>query len=247
MAAAFGPVHAGQAALRTACLDGRKILSISLGEAWSAAWVGPGWINQTTEVPADLPGLKALGLSLATFLANHADYVVDTAKVVFTQDRFGTLLSNLTSPEDALAAAKTAAEAARDGRLVEDTALRADTRGLIALLATKLGPDDPRWDSFGLNRPGASVTPGQPAAPALSKGSATTVHATVAGVSGAAYYRWFTQLTGVDTEFRFAGRTLDPATDLPGQPATGSLKVKVQAANEAGPGVSSPVATLVLG
>ena len=63
----------------------------------------------------------------------------------------------------------------------------------------------------------------------------------------ATYYRWFSQLLGVDLEFRFMGTTQDPMIELPGQPATGTLNVKFQAANEAGPGKASPAGSLLLG
>ena len=63
----------------------------------------------------------------------------------------------------------------------------------------------------------------------------------------ATYYRWKMKIVGVDPEFRFAGRTNDPNIALTALPATGTLEVLCEAANEAGPGVASEVATLVLG
>lgn len=65
-------------------------------------------------------------------------------------------------------------------------------------------------------------------------------------VSGATYHRWFAKLEGVVAEFRFMGRTQNPIIEMPGQPATGTLRVKLQAANEAGPGAFSPVSTINL-
>lgn len=246
-AGAFDPIHVVQAQMRAACLTARKILSISFGDAWSADWVPAGWISATTEVPADLVGLKALCTALSGFLGSNAAYEVDTAKITFTAASFSALLSALAPLETALAGAKTLKDSSGEVRKTFDAALRDELGGLIDLLGRLLGPNDARWDAFGLNRPGASVTPGAPGAPTLSKLSATVVHAVADAVTGATYYRWFSQLTGVDTEFRFIGRTHDPMIDLPGQPATGTLKVKLQAANEAGPGVASPVSTIVLG
>jgi hypothetical protein len=246
-AAAFGPVHAQQALLRKACLDARKILSISLGDDWSTAWVEPGWPNHTTEVPEELASLKTLGTSLQEFLGVHGDFEVATGKITFTGERYGDLLAALVGPEQALSAKKTALGTARDDRKADDKALRVDTRGLIALLEGKLDPNSAIWDAFGLNRPGASQTPGAPLVPTLQKVTGGAVLAQVAPVTGATYYRWFAQLVGVDPEFRFLGRTHDALKETDDQPATGTLKVKVEAANEAGPGKASPVATIVLG
>lgn len=246
-AAAFGPVHAQQALLRKACLMARKILSISLGDDWSPAWVEPGWPDQTTEVPEELAKLKTLGNSLREFLGVHGEYEIDTGKVTFTVQVYNDLLVALVAPENALAAAKTALGVARDSRKVDDKALRTDTRGLITILEGKLPPESAIWDAFGLNRPGASETPGQPALPTLEKIAAGRVLAQVAPVSGATYYRWFAQLAGVDAEFRFLGRTQDALKEIDDQPSTGTLKVKVEAANEAGPGKASPVASIGLG
>ena len=54
-------------------------------------------------------------------------------------------------------------------------------------------------------------------------------------------------LVGVDTEFRFGGRTNDPLFELTDQPASGTLRIKVNACNEARHGVSSETSTFELG
>ena len=246
-AGAFDLVHLQQGKMRTACLMARKILSISFGDDWSAVWVPAGWTNSTTEVPKDVPALKALCTAQTTFLANHADFVVDTVKIIYTQTVFGDLVQNIGPTEDNLASARTAQGTARNNRRADGKALQSELGGLVDLLGRKLDPNSPLWDDFGLNRPGASVTPAAPGLPTLTKIAGAKVLAQTDAVAGATYYRWFTKLEGVDAEFRFHGRTQDPLVELPGQPATGILKVKCEAANEAGPGVPSPVAVVNLG
>ena len=61
------------------------------------------------------------------------------------------------------------------------------------------------------------------------------------------YLRWMYKLIGVDTEFRFGGRTNDPMFEFTEQPASGTLLVTVTACNEAGQGVSSEISTIELG
>jgi hypothetical protein len=53
-------------------------------------------------------------------------------------------------------------------------------------------------------------------------------------------------LGGVDQDFRFWGCTNDPIVQLDGQPPAGTLKVKVEAANEAGNGKASDTQTIEL-
>lgn len=62
----------------------------------------------------------------------------------------------------------------------------------------------------------------------------------------ATYYRWFSKLLGVDTEFRFAGRTKDPLKEFADQPSAGTLEVYCEATNEAGPGVESATSSINL-
>lgn len=184
---------------------------------------------------------------MKTLLVADGTYEVSTSRIDFIAGTVINLLAILGSLETAVASAKSAQKTAGDDRATAETALRDALRSLIGILTDLLDPNSPLWDDFGLNRPGATVTPGQPAAPTLLKTGPTTVSATVPPVALATYYRWKMKIVGVDPEFRFAGRTSDPNIALTALPATGTLEVLCEAANEAGPGVASEVATLVLG
>ena len=241
------------AALRKAVTDARKVFSISWGDDWSGDWVQAGWNDHTTQVPRDPAALSALCASIATFLGDpaNADYVVDTPKVVVTAKRY----SGFVGPTGSFSTADAAYTAARanqstlhGGRDTGADALRASLRGLIGVLNEKLGPLDPRWDQFGMPRPGAKTTPGQPTGLTLSKSGTgvVTVLAQCTAVPDATYYRWFAKLDGVDTQFRFVGRTNDPLRQLTGQPAAGQLEVKVEAANTAGPGKAGAAVSIAL-
>ena len=203
--------------------------------------------SSRTPVAASLPGLKALCNAIFSYLNANPDFVVDTPKIIFTAQCFQDLLGGAASLEPVVTATKVALGLARDARQNDEAALRTNTRGLIDVLATKLDPMSPLWDAFGLNRPGADVTPEAPAAPALSKVAGGNVLAQVPPVPTATYFRWFIQLVGIDPDYRFIGRTDDPTKVIDDLPANGTLKVKVEAANEAGPGTASEVATIALG
>lgn len=244
---AYVPVHTVQADFYEFGLMARKILSISLGEDWTTAWAEWGWMNQTTQVPQDLVKLKALLAAIKVQLVAQPDYEVDTVKIAFTAFRIDALMAALAGPETALATAQGIMDTARDDREAAETALRAVMRGLIEVLVTLLDPNSPTWDIFGLNRPGASVTPGQAAQPVLSPSGAGAVTAQTEAVPGATYYRWKYKVLPVDTTWRFWGRTDDPVAVLTDLPASGTLEVICEAANEAGPGKASPKAVLALG
>lgn len=244
---AFDALHTRQDAMRTFLLTGRKMLSVSWGEQWTTEWAQAGWDNHTTAVPSSLPALKAIGNGVRGVLNADPTYEVDTARIHFTSDIITDMLGALPAVETAVAGAKSAQKTAGDNRGDADAALRGAIRSLIGILTGLLTPNSPLWDDFGLNRPGSTVTPGQPAAPTLAKTGADTATATVPSVSLATYYRWKYKIVGVDPEFRFAGRTADPMQMLSGLPLTGTLEVICEAANEAGPGVASEVASLVLG
>lgn len=245
-AVAYDPFHLQVGSLRKICLDARKILSISFGDDWNPKWVDAGWTNSTTEVPEQAAALQQLGTSLVTFLTDNADYQVDTAKIKFTPAAIQTVLTALAPLASAVNAKAQEQSQARANRAVEEKALRSQLRILIKVLGETLDSNDAMWDAFGLNRPGAKVTPKAPLQPALTKVAAGKVLAEVVPVEGATYYRWFAQLVGVDADFRFISRSQDPLFELKDLPATGTLKVKVQAANPAGPGKASPIATTQL-
>src|SRR6266446_2933251 len=245
-AAAAAVVHTDLVAMRKLCLTGRKLLSISWGDPWSPQWAAAGWNNNTTEVPRDAADLTALCTALSSFLSQNPDYVVDTPKITFTAAVFDALIAQLNQDTAALAGRKAEQKTAMDARAVDAEALRGAMRGLVHLLGKLLDPNDPNWDQFGLNRPGATVTPDQAQNLALAQAGTGTVNATCDATPTATYYRWFAQLVAVDGEFRFLGRTNDPNITIDSQPAAGTLKVKVEAANEAGHGVASDVAGIAL-
>jgi hypothetical protein len=82
---------------------------------------------------------------------------------------------------------------------------------------------------------------------ALTKVPPGNVLAQTVAVPLSTYYRWVYMLVGVDTEFRFGGRTNDPPFELTDQPSSGTLRIKVNACNEAGHGVTSETSTIELG
>ena len=233
--------------MRAACLLARKVLCISFGDDWSEDWVAAGWVNQTTAVPESAGALESLCGALETFLLANTDYFIASPKVNFNASIYSTVKGDFVDADLAFRMAKVGLTDKKDARAADDKALRTAIHSLYGLLGGLMGPMDPRWDLFGFNRPGATVTPGQPQNLTLAKISGqATVLAQCPPVPLATYYRWFSKLIGVDTEFRFGGRTNDPLKEFPDQPTAGILEVFCEAANEAGPGVESATSSINL-
>lgn len=123
-----------------------------------------------------------------------------------------------------------AGEARTDGA----TGLGDAIRGTIDCLSQKLSPTAPIWELFGLNRSGAATLPGKATLESAVMVSTGKVLATAKTEPGVTYYRWKLKLVGVDQNFRFMGRTSNPMKQFTGLPATGTVQVECEWANEAG-------------
>lgn len=242
---AYAPVLAWIPEARAFGMLARKLLGVSLGEDWSPAWVAWGWVDQTTVVPTDLAGLKALLGAIKGRLLADPSYEVSSPKIDFTALRVDALFGTLSPAESGLTGADVALGDAREDRGEAEKSMRKAMRGLIKILGELLDPNSPDWDAFGLNRPGASTVPAIPTQPTLSAAGAGKVSAQVVAVPLATYYRWKYRVLPLDTAWRFWGRTADPMALLEGLPAVGTLEVTCEAANPAGP--SKPSAKAVLG
>ena len=233
--------------MRKGCLLARTLLAITFGKDWSEQWVAAGWTDHTTEVPQNAGELETLSGAVAKFLIAKPEYQVASSKINFNASLYVVLKNDYNAADSAFRAGKVLLGNARDGRKVEEADLRKSMRGLGDILPDLIGPMDPRWDLFGFNRPGATVKPGKPEGLTLAKlAGQAAVLAQCSAVSLATYYRWFSKLIGVDTEFRFGGRTNDPLKEFPDQPTAGILEVFCEAANEAGPGVESATSSINL-
>ena len=74
-------------------------------------------------------------------------------------------------------------------------------RALIGILNLKLTPNDARWAAFGLNAPGAAVTPKAPTNVQSFPALAGQIHATCDTPAGTDHFRWFVEgpgQTGLD-------------------------------------------------
>ena len=205
--AAEGAQPAAYAALRSADSNAKgfiaraiKLLSISLGNAWSDVWLATGLPDNTVGIPKTQDGrFAAIGGLKAYFLANPGKEVSD-ANVNVTAAVATTLY---TAVSNARTAVGNALKLTKDKLLLRDSAMNAFRkryRGTVDELIQILSDEDPRWYDFGLNRPADPAQPGVP----------TNVHGTALGgaraliqIDGARRansFNYYKQVVGVDAQ-----------------------------------------------
>ncbi len=210
-------------------------------------WVALGWPATSLAVPGTSEKLLPHLLSVKNFLTLNASYEINTAQTVMTAARataLWTALDNAVTARNQRDSARTTAFGTRN---VCEGKLRTRLRGLIGELEQNLGPLDPRWLAFGLNRPGAEDAPDAPEntrATALGGGQ---VRVQCDRVPRADYYQFWIQVVGVDPEPRRAETFDEPDKILPDLPAGATVKIKMRAVNEAGPGPFGEEVEVVVG
>ncbi len=223
----------------------RAVLAQSLGEGWSAAWDPTGFPNQSTAVPATQEERLNLCASLkAYFTANPAKENAPLAVTAANAEAKFTALSNA---RQAVNNGNAAAGQNRDVRNGAVAALKTRMRGLMAELEQLLDENDPRWDAFGLNAPGAAATPDAPEALVVTPGTPGHLLADWADARRASRYRVWVKVEGVDTDFHAAATVTDSDATLNTFPSGRTVRVRVTAANDAGESTPSAEVQAVVG
>ena len=205
--AAEGAQPTAYAALRSADSNAKgfiaravKLLTFSLGNAWSDAWLATGLPDNTVGIPRTQDGrFAAVGGLKAYFLANPAKESTDP-NVNVTAALATTLYTAVSNARQGVG---NALNLTKDKLLLRDSAMKAFRkrfRGTVDELLLLLGEEDPKWYDFGLNRPADPAQPGVP----------TNVHATALGsaraliqIDGARRansFNFYKQVVGVDAE-----------------------------------------------
>ena len=224
--------------------NARLALATKLGQRWSTEWAQAGFRNNSTMVPTTISDRLVLTGVLVTFFSANPSYEQPTIEVTATQA--STLHYAATIARAQFQAVDTAAGTAKEARAVAETALRQLMRALIAILTLKLGPDDARWDAFGLNRPGAQTTPGQPVGFTAVAGGNGTIAVGCDATPLATRYRFRIKVLGVDTAPRLGLSTPVPFGTIakvePGQ----TVETYVQAVNGQAQSVPSATVTVLV-
>lgn len=217
----------------------RAVLAQSLGELWSAAWEPTGFPNQSTAVPATQEERLSLCASLKEFFT--ANPAKENAPLGVTAAGANSKLTALSDARTAVNNGNTVSGQKRDVRDAAVAELKNRLRGLVSELGQLLDDNDPRWDAFGLNAPGASETPDVPEALVVTAGTPGTLFVDWADARRATRYRVWIQVLTVDADFQAAATVTDSDATVSGLPTGKTVKVRVTSANDAGeslPGVT---------
>ncbi len=239
--------------LQTADSNGRAFIKAAsalfkqvISESWSDAWAATGFPDGSTAIPTTQEErLTLLGALRGYFTANPTKEI-STATLVITAAKADTLFTALSDARAAVNNGNTDSgnkKAARDAALGN---LQNRLRGLIAELGQLLGDNDPRWDAFGLNEPGASATPDVPEGLVVTPGTGHELHADWADARRATRYRVWKQVVTVDADFVAFATVNDSNATLAGLPVGKTVKIRVTAANDAGESVPSAEVQVVV-
>ena len=222
--------------------------SETLSEDWSAAWTDTGFPNQSTAVPGTQDARYTLVGSLKTYFTDNPTMEVDTPKLVLTAAKANTLYTALTAARKAVNDGNTDAGTKRNLRDAAVDDLKTRLRGLIAELGQLLDDNSPVWDAFGLNEPGADITPDVPAAPVLTPGGTPgTLHADWPHARNAARYHVWLFIVGVDAAYRNVATANDTEATLTGLPSGKTAKIQITSVNDAGESGPSAEVSAVVG
>ena len=223
-----------------------KILSITLGNSWSDAWLPTGLPDNTVGIPRSQDGRYAAVGGLKTYFTKHPDMEISTPKIVVTAVLAGTLYDAITAARKGVGAAT---KLTADTKILRDAAqatFRQRFSGTVSELGQLLGDTDPRWYKFGLNRPADPATPDVPldvTATALGGGRALVTVITARRANSCDYY------------WKVAGATTDPvkAANFPGLqytytglPVGATVELTVSGVNDAGEGPASDPVTVTV-
>lgn len=244
--AAEGEQPVAYAALRTADSNGKaflaaavKVLSISLGNAWSDEWIATGLPDNTVGIPGTQDArFAALGGLKAYFLANPASEV-STAKVVVTAAAANALYQAVSDARELVGQALDKTKAKLQLREPAEAQLRKRYRGVIGELGDLLEDEDSRWYQFGLNRPADPATPGAPLTVQVTALGGGRVLAQVDGARRANSFNFYKKQVNVDAQPVKVKHTDGTQWTYEGLPVGAVVEITVTGVNDAGEGLAS--------
>jgi len=215
----------------------RDVLRRTLGNQYSAAWVGTGF-NNSLRIPRSVAGLEDITHSLQTYLGDHP--ALEVAGLNITAAVAEQTAGELTDAKTAVVLQKAAVGTALTNRKQKEKALRRRLRGTAEELNRLIGPVDDRWTAFGFNKPGLKQTP-----PVPTKLSAVLVGSGLSlkweKAPRAEYYRIWLKVNGVDQELLPVGSPADPNFTIESVPVQSVVEVAVSAVNNGGESARSAV------
>lgn len=233
--------------VRTFLTDARTNLLRFLGREPSAQWALAGYgtaQGNSNAVPGSMDGrFYTLGL-LRGYLADHPEYeqAAGTQAAEVTAAKADALYEEMSSARSAANTASTAQKQAMAARLAAVNEIRQDLILLVRELYRKLGADDPRWETFGLNIPNNPRAPEAATDLALSEAGIGQILAEWERGTRSDDDRVLIQILGVDADFReYSKSGGDGEQVIKGLPSGATVRVKIIALNGSLEAADGPV------
>lgn len=231
--------------------DARDVLKKILGTAWSPEWVLAGFTEPgSTAVPNTQDERFASLAALAQYLTMHPTYEVagggphpevTAARATLLHTQVGAARTLVNSRE-------TAQEQAKDARNGAADNLRALMIALVDEVTLRIGPDDARWETLGLNIPSNPRAPEPASALTLEPAGPGRVLAEWERGRRSNNNRLLIQVVGVDADFREYGKSGNVTEfTIKDLPTGATVRVKILALNGSLEALDGPVAELLVG
>jgi hypothetical protein len=207
----------------------RAVLTLQLGDQWSAAWAEAGFVAPSTAVPRSAEGQIALGRSLVIYFTEHPSAERPDDNVT---------AAKATELTDAAVAGQNGVATAKQTLRNADGARRPARKDLLYLMSTlvanlhkKLAPSDPRWLAFGLQMPSTPTTPAAPenVTAMLAEDGAIIVQCDP--VPLATRYRGRMLIAGVETKYQLVFSGPEPMGRITGVEPGVTVQIIMQAVN----------------
>ncbi len=219
----------------------RDILKSVFGSEPNENWLTVGFDGLA--MPANVDDLLTLLKTMAAFFtANPAREVaalnITAAQAQALADALETAMGEVATQESAL-------ETLKNDRDAKFMALRGRVVQLFDELTHLMDPLDPRWTSFGFNKPGAQETPDVPENVVATLIGPTAVAVKWKAPARAEYYRVFKKVIGADEEAVAVGSPADLDFTIEGLPTNATVEIQISAVNNGGESQRSEAVTIV--
>ena len=217
----------------------RKVVTPYLGEKFSADWAALAFPNHSLAIPSKQDDRLAVLEAFQNYFTENPTHENADPKINVTAVRATAVHAALRDARVTFKALQSQTLTLKLARDAAVTALRDEITGTIGELTDVLPKDSPIWLAFGLPLPGASHVPERVEGLELLPGAAGEVHADWADTPRAERYHVEILIVGVDTEFRRVLTREESDATLTGLPTGKTVKIRVNAVNDAGEGTFS--------
>jgi hypothetical protein len=220
---------------------GRDNFKPVLGTEYNQAWDNTGLVGSLV-IPRNELEVLPLLRSYNHFLTANPTFEVASKEITAARaDLLFTDLEGAIGAVNQQDAVVSSLLVERDGKV---GLLRKRMSDLIGELKMRLPGLDNRWKAFGFNPPDATETPDQ-----VNHVQATLIGPTAVALkwnatARAAYYRVFTKVHGVETEYVAVGSPADLDFTIENLPTNAQIDIVVMAVNDGGEGALSEVITI---